>query len=175
MLLSGGIVAYLGPFTVEFRQVTWCSINTGMTYSRWLMFTKINDHKCLSHARKNLAVRKFAWYWAHTENETTQRFLPFRGRCSAWQAPGSFRFDSAGTFKRRITCSLLSKQKLSALLTKLHIWILVSKNVHSHVVFRLASCSNRKRNIQLLEMLQRWVKFESLKVVQVRPNVGLFF
>lgn len=56
VLLSGGIVAYLGPFTVEFRQVTWCSINTGMTYSRWLMFTKINDHKCLSHARKNLAV-----------------------------------------------------------------------------------------------------------------------
>ena len=28
VLLSGGIVAYLGPFTVEFRQVTWCSINT---------------------------------------------------------------------------------------------------------------------------------------------------
>lgn len=25
MLLSGGIVAYLGPFTVEFRQVTLCS------------------------------------------------------------------------------------------------------------------------------------------------------
>lgn len=33
VLLSGGIVAYLGPFTVEFRQVTWCSINTSMTYS----------------------------------------------------------------------------------------------------------------------------------------------
>lgn len=42
-------------------------------------------------------------------------------------------------------------------------------------MFRLANCSYRKRNIQLFEMLQRWVKFESLKVVQVRPNVGLFF
>ena len=52
VLLSGGIVAYLGPFTVEFRQVTWCSINTSMTSRRWLLFTKINDHKCLCQARK---------------------------------------------------------------------------------------------------------------------------
>lgn len=42
-------------------------------------------------------------------------------------------------------------------------------------MFRLASCSYRKRNIQLFEISLNWVKFESLTVVQVRPNVGLFF
>ena len=42
-------------------------------------------------------------------------------------------------------------------------------------MFRLASCSYRKRNIQLFQILQRWVKFESVKAVQVRRNVGLFF